>query len=586
MGNDPSQWLVKSSSRILGPFPKSKIAEMLKGRELALLDEASRPLRRWQSIQYHPEFADLVEELRKLSVSDQTEVSWTPTSTSGLTQTFTDLQDGELTEEITDVLSGFTQTKEIVIDNLPEQKDAKASPAMGRYQSQGVQQNMAIQKKAAGTTKWLWVLTSLVLVAAFAFVLKKKLDHKTNRPQSAADLRESLTDDINVGAYRDALGLLKSFYPDPLKSGDFENYYGPLLIQLDGQTTLGRRVMEQISQHSGGQSKQADTGLGLADLIDGNLNGARKNFEHALQLDPAYAPALNNLGVVYLSQGDYKLARSYALKAISSRPSEGEPYILFGEASVYLYRSDNNKQHLSEALDHFSDFRRHSSDYGPQIVFYKMYLDWLRADRHLKEEDLVRFLDTDPQLTKDHRHNIFMYKGRTQWGILGGFCSQIIDQATGHPHILNLKAVCEADAGRGATSKSSIEQAMDQSPKDALVQAWYSYILNLNGLGDQSSVALGRANEFNRHGQYEMPFLFQARFCQQAGDWECARKNWQKLMEGNDNLISAMGGLATVYAAKGSHNEAKDFIDRGLKLSADYIPLLKLQLKGRKAGWY
>jgi hypothetical protein len=36
----------------------------------------------------------------------------------------------------------------------------------------------------------------------------------------------------------------------------------------------------------------------------------------------------------------------------------------------------------------------------------------------------------------------------------------------------------------------------------------------------------------------------------------------------------------------GSFGEAVSFVDRGLKVSPDYIPLLKLRLKGQKEGWY
>src|SRR5260221_5099074 len=108
MSRTEEAWLVKSSGRILGPFQSEKIIDLLRSREASVLDEVSAPLRRWQTIQYHPDFKEIVANIRKANVSDKTEATWTPnTMTANLTQTLTDLSGGELTEELTNDLEGF-----------------------------------------------------------------------------------------------------------------------------------------------------------------------------------------------------------------------------------------------------------------------------------------------------------------------------------------------------------------------------------------------------------------------------------------------------------------------------------------------
>src|SRR5690606_25531790 len=104
-----------------------RIAELLQTREVSVLDEVSQPLRRWQTIQYHEEFRDVIESMRKSSLSEKTETTWTPGT--GVTQTLTvDVGDADLTEEVT--LDGFSQTdKEIVVHNVTEQAHAPASPS-------------------------------------------------------------------------------------------------------------------------------------------------------------------------------------------------------------------------------------------------------------------------------------------------------------------------------------------------------------------------------------------------------------------------------------------------------------------------
>src|SRR4051812_42136961 len=102
MAREDIPWLVKSSGRILGPFPQVKIIELLRTREISVLDEVSEPGRRWQTIQYHDDFRAAIDSLRKASLSERTEATWTPSTVTGnLTQTVTDLADSELTDELT-----------------------------------------------------------------------------------------------------------------------------------------------------------------------------------------------------------------------------------------------------------------------------------------------------------------------------------------------------------------------------------------------------------------------------------------------------------------------------------------------------
>ena len=66
---------------------------------------------------------------------------------------------------------------------------------------------------------------------------------------------------------------------------------------------------------------------------------------------------------------------------------------------------------------------------------------------------------------------------------------------------------------------------------------------------------------------FELPLILQARFSQASGDNEQARATWTRLYESNTRSISAIGGLAQLFAAQSHFSEATDYIDRGLKVS-------------------
>lgn len=575
-------WLVKSSGRILGPFTAEKIGELLRTREISVLDEISKPLRRWQTIQYHEEFRDVVESMRKATLSEKTEATWTPVNQTNATQTLTDLVDGDLTEEISQV-EGFTSTaKEIVIHNVKEQNQV-APFTGGRYQATVT--NPAMQRQIEKTTRGLWVVTGIVLLVALGFIVQKRWSMNSETRLSPASLKQQIGNMVQAGRYTDALKELKSYFPDPNQSGDLAIYYGSLLIQVENQTVLGRRLLNMVIAQKKPEVKQAYTGLGVADLIDGQWDTAGNNFERALSIDPEYVPALTNLGYVQLQKGDYVNSKNTSLKALKLNPQQGEALLTLVEAQLFLYKSNSNLNELNQIDRKVREFIAHPGDFFGELGFYDLYIDYLNRDRSLNDR-IQSYLDKDPRLTQDHRHNVFIYRGRAPSKIMARFCEQMTEQLGEDPRVSALKAGCNVTEQRWDLARKAIEKAVQQAPKDPLIQAWYSLVLKESGDPEQASVILGRATEFNRRNEFGLPTLLQARFCQQQNDVDCARQNYQRLYERDLEYLPAIAGQAWVHAQQKSFSEAIKNIDHGLKLSPYYIPLLTLRQRAEAEKWY
>jgi len=582
---EESTWLVKSSGRILGPFPGGKIAELIRSREISVLDEISQPNKRWQTIQYHEQFREVVDSMRKASLSERTEATWTP-GTSNLTQTLTDLSDSDLTDEVHDDGFSGTATKEIVIHDVHEQQRIQQPQAGGRYQPTQAQ-NTAIQRQVEKTTRGLWVVTVLILMVVATFIVHKRFGGKRayeTRP-TAAGLKQNVIALVQIGHYAEALKEMKAFVSDPTQAGDLAIYYGSLLIQVEGQTVLGRRLLNQVLAARRPEVKQAYTGLGVADLVDGQLDSAQENFQKALSFDAGYVPALVNMSSVFLQKGDYGRAKSMAAKALQASPLQGEALLSLVEAQLYLFKVNNNLADLNQVGKMVKDFNRKNWDFKSELGFYSLYFDFLKNERNF-DERLRAYLDRDPQLTSDHRHNVFIYRGRSQWKVLSRFCEQMAEKIGESARVGAFLASCYAREGRWDNSRRQIERAVNQLPRDPLIQAWYSYIFKESGDPEQASVILGRANDYNRRGEYVLPALLQARFCQSNGDVECARESWHKIYEHDMDYLPAVAGLAWVHGQKKSYVEALKLVDKGLNISPDYIPLLELRQRAEREGWY
>jgi Tfp pilus assembly protein PilF len=582
-------WLIKSSGRILGPFPTEKIADLLRTREVSVLDEVSDSLRRWQTIQYHIEFKDIVDNMRKQSLSEKTEATWTPggAGTMGVTQTLTDLSDAELTEEVTMDLDSFNTNKEIVIHNVREQSQTRTADTAGRYQPQ-YGNNTAIAKQVERTTRGLWLVTIVVLLAVVAFILQRRFSSGQFEGRlPVQNLKQGVINLVQIGHYNEALRELKNYFPDPAMAGDLGIYYGSLLIQLEGQTVMGRRLLNAVLTSKRPELKQAYTGLGVADLLDGQSDAAEANFEKALAVDPDYVPAIVNMAALALQKGDYRRSKNLASRTLVLSPFQGEAMLTLAESQLYLSRASGTWTELAPVGRSIRDFQARQWDYHGEVGFYGLYFDFLRGDRNM-DEKIEKYLDTDPRLTQDHRHNVFIYKGRASWKVMGRFCEQMVggEKLSDNPRMAAFAASCLAREGKWDGARKAIEKAVHQSPKDPLIQAWYSYILRESGDPDQASVMLARATDSNRKGEYKLPTLLQARFSQAAEDVENAKHSWQRLYERDQNHLPALAGLAWAQMKVRSFGEASKIIDKGLRISPDYIPLLELRQRGETEGWY
>ena len=259
--------------------------------------------------------------------------------------------------------------------------------------------------------------------------------------------------------------------------------------------------------------------------------------------------------------------------------------MVLAESQLYLSKGSGNTAELAQVSRSIREFQGRQWDYYGEVGFYGLYFDYLRNERGL-DDRIEKYLDTDPRLTNDHRHNVFIYKGRASWKIMGRLCEQMVEKLGDNPRIATFQASCYAREGRWDSARKSIEKAVSQSPKDPLIQAWYSYVLKESGDADQASVIIARATDLNRKGEYLLPTLMQARFSQANEDVETARKLWQRLYEKDQSYLPALAGLAWSHVKTRAFIEATKVIDKGLRISPDYIPLLELRQKGEGEGWY
>jgi tetratricopeptide (TPR) repeat protein len=117
-----------------------------------------------------------------------------------------------------------------------------------------------------------------------------------------------------------------------------------LTPEARGDVFMARKMYrEAIESYRQGPANSAviwnKVGIAYHQLLD--LNDARKNYEHALKLDPKYSEAVNNLGTVYYAHKKYGAAVRRYEKALKLKPDTASYYSNLGTA--YFARKEYKK---------------------------------------------------------------------------------------------------------------------------------------------------------------------------------------------------------------------------------------------------
>ena len=105
------------------------------------------------------------------------------------------------------------------------------------------------------------------------------------------------------------------------------------------------RLKEFLLQYPGYPG--AHVNLAIIHANNDDLDGARSAVDAALAIDPEYAPALNQLGMLLRRNGKFLEAESAYLKAVTASPDYALAHYNLGVLNeLYLQRLDSALQHF------------------------------------------------------------------------------------------------------------------------------------------------------------------------------------------------------------------------------------------------
>lgn len=558
--NDPC-WLIKVDAHISGPYSFNEVVSRLVTGTLAPHHEAMSPLDRWRSLQSQVQFVAAIEKLRRRQ-EEAVEHTLTKTERSQITKTM-DLTPDQLTP-------------------TPFQETLTPPPS---FKSTPVVQRRPTEFSVPSTTQQTRRISLLYLgVGALAFVLvlfyflretapglpqvEKKYDFFTYFDQGLSAKK--------TAHWSEALKNFSLAHQLNSRDVDLTMEMAPLLIQLDGQTSYARSLVEKalIGQYKKETILLGKTLLGLSYSYDSQqqpdaYSSALKMFNEALQEDETeYVPALINKGWLLVTQGRYREAEGELVKTINKNPYAQTGVLYLVESYLLEGSKSTDKSSYQKALQLTSQLVNHKIYDGQQEIqfFHSFLLSKLGGDRMGIQRFLQNALSLDPDLTADHVHTPLLDWRGYQWKRFDFVCQDLVKSVRAEQAQL-LQFMCKYKGQGVLAAQQFIDGWAARFRKDANAHVASAIVSQTVGELDKARNSLKTALSLG--AQDRLYYQILSKVCLKQKDVSCLKEILPTLQK-----VSPLHAYTAQVAIQSG--DTQSFL-RGIKESPNYAPLLSLQ---------
>lgn len=569
-------WIVKSSTRIMGPYSPNDIFQLLKEKQISSLDEARKPAGRWTYIREHKELAELVERLKVIDESNELTVSqMTLSQTASKAENADEEKDyDEKTVKITNPFPSEDLIKDIVPIKEATVAYNSTKPTNVTY---GAYTKDQIDEAAEDKARpWKFILISLVAIAVLGyggyFLFTKSRQSQGYQSLIATALRLN-----SLQLYEKAYQTYKKAKSQKDPELAVQAQMAVLAITLENETNVSRKVIEKYLLADEIKDRRMivdlNIAVGLSYLREGDENKAMETFQKAASYEPFNQAVLLNRSLLYLRKGEYRDSY-FNLKKVNSK-DELASLLLY----VRAYTLVEMLQSTSVIMDEIRELAieipnqiQKSALLRNELLFLNIKLQSTLRDEGAMSAAVDRYLETLPaasaQIVKDPRIDWKM----TSWETLDRICVELSRLRPGFKAKL-LRAHCLLENQNSTQAQKWIEEARAESPNDPYVINTQVYWMDQVNR-DSEIILLAKQNE---NILFPSSVGIWADVCLTNKDESCALVQLNKAVSNTYTAPKAYLGLAQIAAQKGQAMEALQKIKQGLGVEPLFKSLIELR---------
>ncbi len=555
-----ANWLVKSGDRILGPFSIAEVIKRLHSKDLVVIDEVIAPQARWRHIRDEPQFAGIVEEIRKglMTVRDDTEVGTrtpimlredidehTPVSAiANITRArFDNTSGGPMAAKIQDA---------VIISETSNVQQSDRPKTAGGFHS-----TLAYSPPATGTTSLERIATAnptakvaigLVLLAAIAigvggYLMKGSAVKRvvSGGGEDIVKLRSLADSAWEQGDFTRAQRLYEQINRGPHLDLETDLREAILTLRVERQTLAAKRRLEELLPRLSNQDAKirARMALAVAQLQSDNPLEARNELS-AIIREPGASPiAFFNLACAQAAAGSRSDAIQ-TLKKLETHPTLEMPSRLF---RALLHLKDGSYRMASVALEISNPsavmaWRQEANALGAAA-------DWLDGNKRRSLVRLRQALETDPMQTEMFFYDPLIYLEAIRWSHWLPYINEFASRAKSSPSRA-LLAIALIKADQVQDAQTAISNALGSQVNQPDLQAVNAFLFLSQGRDDEARGALRFAQNERVGSVSTLAAIMEARLCERAGDRNCADTVWAGLLKREAPPLAALVSQARV----------------------------------------
>ncbi len=550
---EEKKWLVKDHHQIIGPFTSSELkAELAKGSISPVATVCIPNQEFWAFVAAYSEFTGYTDITKLTSTYNFSTIRVTSPD--------------QLLEQANQWKKGHSSSpaKEVSYDVIEEKPELQPSK---------------VERKPKGNLFLIAGVAFLCFIVG-VFYMSAYTKNKWQPSSSTLDSEKIGRVYFSVGNYAEAFRIWTE--ANNLNKYD-ELLFRILKFQLNNDLSQAPAIIKSNTHKAIDFSDMKQMIQALEHLKTDNLSSAEQGFAwlaYNSQSQNIRQSAFANLALVSSRARKCDFINKYKEEDFGNRN------LIYFSCALCLLQSDSLTADQKNTTKNFlMKITQIPQDYYQEALLGLAYIQSTEGGEEVLPS-IKNLLDSDPYLTEDHYYDVFIDRKTYSWPQLLPLCESIYSTNKDHKLFITFYAYCLIRSHRHEMAKNFIEKASLIDSKDVLIKTIHAYITDVVNFKSQSVLILGDAIQSNLDMTYTLPYILQARFCEQNKNWKCALQNWRLVLNNTPNSFSGLGGVAYSKYNQGQYEEAEIYVNRGFDVNADthYSPLLfvKKMLKENK----
>ncbi|AGH96187.1 hypothetical protein [Pseudobdellovibrio exovorus] len=396
--NSEKKWLIKSESKILGPYTFDQVTDLIRKKQLSLIDEIRDPETRWLYVRENPEFKGIVEEMRK-EIDARQESTKTYQSVSKTIDESLLVPEKE-ENKFTDISfdnKDYSNTQDIdivkeILNNAAEYQPVRSE----KTRVYGVKTDAAVQKKVSVFSGKVIGLTIVAVVLVLGGFFGYGFIQKRNLQKQEEELAINVRKLKYQGLYQKAaeafarlpVAVQRRILPDLL-----EMY--PLLSKMNLVT---REDISYLQEQSLSHTQRASMELVnfLRAFDEKNYSLAQEALVKSTSSDATSLVTRENQALLYLVSGRFTEAYNQ-FKNLFNQEKSGR-YLVGMTQSYHAMAPIDRAQFSAELVSLLEKYTTVYYDYKKELLLSQIVLAHEAANDVLFKVSVRQFLNTPCQL--------------------------------------------------------------------------------------------------------------------------------------------------------------------------------------------